>query len=255
VPPVSQRLALGALTLVGVVLAATGLWFSSHLGLSGSASFTARPSAGRVVVLEPSVLNRVDAPVTITATAPGGGEVWIGRAAPSDAKVLLGGAARSAVTGVSVSAWGLRTAPAGVGAAPALAQSDVWHQSAAGKGRARLTLQQQDAPETVVVATGSGRPAALDSLRVTWQRGAWAAEALTLLLLGIMLAAAGVAGLWLQHGRTARRTDAADVHPAADDIADGTHAATDADTDGAGGAAGLTGAAAAGGARHEEHRA
>ena len=83
---VSKRVALGLLTLVGLVLTGVGLWFSSHLGSEGSATSTARPGAGRLMVLEPSVLNRVDSSVTITAKAEPGTEVWIGRATPSDAR-------------------------------------------------------------------------------------------------------------------------------------------------------------------------
>ena len=76
----SKRVALGVLTLAGLVVAGVGLWFTSHLGPSGSGEFTARPSGERLVVLEPR--NRVDGPVTITAKAKDGAEVWIGRAAP-----------------------------------------------------------------------------------------------------------------------------------------------------------------------------
>ena len=199
----SKRVALGVLTLAGLVVAGVGLWFTSHLGPSGSGEFTARPSGERLVVLEPRVLNRVDGPVTITAKAKDGAEVWIGRAAPSDASALVASAARQSVTGVSLGDWALRTSTAGQGTAPALGQADVWRQAVAGKGKATLTVDQQDAPETVVIGTASGKPAELTSLEVTWQSRAWAFEALVLVLLGLVLAGAGAAGLWLLRPRAA----------------------------------------------------
>jgi len=192
----SKRAALGALTLAGLVLAGIGLWFTSHLGLSGSASFSASPKSGRLVVLDPSVLGRVDSPVSITARTTDGSEVWLGRAAPSDAAALVGKAATTSVTGVSVSDWSLTTSQTGAGTAPALAQADLWRQQANGKGNATLTVEQDDAPETVVVATASGKPADLAELTVEWQRQAWSLEALGVLLLGLLVAAAGALGLW-----------------------------------------------------------
>jgi hypothetical protein len=203
---VSKRVALGLLTLVGLVLTGAGLWFSSHLGSEGSATFTARPGAGRLVVLEPSVLNRVDSSVTITAKAEPGTEVWMGRAAPSDARALVGEAARQSVTGVSLTDWALRTASSGDGDAAVLGQADVWRQSTAGKGGATLTVSQADAPETVVIGSASGRPVELTSLEVTWQRNAWALQSLALIIGGLLLAAVGVAGLWLPRRR--HRSDA-----------------------------------------------
>lgn len=192
----SKRAALGVLTLAGLVLAAIGLWFLSHLGLAGGGSFSATPGS-RLVVLDPSVLNRVDSPVTITARAKDGGEVWVGRAAPSDAASIVGDAAATAVTGVSVRDWQLQTQHAGTGTAPALARADVWHRQASGKGSAAMTVQQDDAPETVVVATASGRPADLAEVTVEWQRQAWSLQAVAALLLGLLMAGAGIAGLWL----------------------------------------------------------
>jgi hypothetical protein len=192
---VSKRAALGVLTLVGLVLAVAGLWFLGHLGLSGRGSFSATPSNSRIVVLDPSVLNRVDSPVTITAKAKDGGDVWIGRAAPSDARSLVGTAAATSVTGVSVGSWQLETASRGTGSAPALAGADLWRQQVAGKGTVTLAVSQGNAPETVVVATPSGKPADLSQLTLTYQRQAWSAEAVTALVLGLLLVAGGVVGL------------------------------------------------------------
>jgi hypothetical protein len=204
---VSKRAALGVSTLAGLVLAVVGLWFLGHLGLSGTGSFSAAPSSSRIVVLDPSVLNRVDTPVRVTAKAKGGGDVWIGRAAPSDARSLVGPAAATSVTGVSVGSWQLETASRGTGAAPALAGADLWRQQVTGKGTATLAVSQGNAPETVVVATPSGKPADLSELTLTWERQAWSAEAVTALVLGLLLAAGGVAGLVRLRGAPSRPDD------------------------------------------------
>ncbi len=216
--PVSKRAALGVLTLAGLVLAGAGLWFLSHLGLSGSASFSAQPSSSRIVVLDPSVLNRVDAPVTLTAKARDGSEVWIGRATPSDASSLVGKAATTSVTGVSVSGWQLETGQGGTGAAPALGTTDLWRQQVGAKGTATMTVEQENAPETVVVATASGKPADLSELTLQWQRPAWSLEALAALVLGLLVAAAGVFGLVRLRGsdattRPQQRTPSGPVEP------------------------------------------
>jgi hypothetical protein len=200
---VSKRLVLGLVTLVGVVLAGTGLWFTSHLGPEGSATFTARPGSDRLVVLEPSVLNRVDSDVTVTARGEDGARLWIGRATPSDAQALVGDAARQSVSGVSVTDWALTTESAGGEQAPTLAGADVWREAATGEGRATLRVTQADAPETVVIGTPSGQPADLTEVSVTWQRTAWSLQALGLLAVGGLMAAAGVAGLLLPRLRPA----------------------------------------------------
>ena len=202
VSSMSKRVALGVLTLAGLVLAGIGLWFSSHLGAAGSGTFSAKPGGERVVVIEPSVL-------TVTATAKNGGEVWLGRAAPSDAHALVGKAGQDAVTGVSVGGWELTTEPHGTGTAPALAKSDVWRDTTQGKGTASLTVHQSDAPETVVVATASGKPADLASVDLTWEGQAWAVKALAVLVLGVLLAGAGAAGLWLLRPRETTTTQEA----------------------------------------------
>jgi hypothetical protein len=192
---VSKRAGLGVLTLAGLVLAGFGLWFLSHLGLSGSGSFSAKPSNSRIVVLEPSVLNRVDSPVTITAKAKDGSEVWVARTTPSDATSLVGKAATTSVTGVSLGGWQLETGQRGAGTAPALASADLWRQQVTGRGTASMTVKQENAPETVVIATASGKPADLSDLTVRWERPLWSVEAIAALLLGLSMAAAGVIGL------------------------------------------------------------
>lgn len=202
--PLAKRSALAALTLIGLVLVVVGLWFTSHLGSSGSGTFTARPSADGVVVLGPEVLNRIDRPVQISARAKDGGEVWIGRSAPFDAKALVGQAARTTVDGVAVGGWELTTTKSAGGQAPALASADVWRQQVTAKGTGRMTVTQGSAPESVVIATGAGKPSSLDEVTLTWQNRTWFFQALVTALIGLLLAAAGAGGLWQMRARPGR---------------------------------------------------
>jgi hypothetical protein len=198
VPTVLKRTALSALVLVGLLVTGVGFWFAVHLGSSGSGTFTARPEGGRVVVLEPTVLNRVDRPVTVTARAREGAEVWIGRAAPSDVRALVGDAARATVTGVDIAGWELRAAGVGTGRPPALGTADIWREEVSGAGVARVSLDQTAAPEALVVATASGAPAALESLTVTWQDRTWFHQALLTTLVGMLVTATAATALWRQ---------------------------------------------------------
>lgn len=199
---VAKRASFAALTVVGLVLLVVGAWFTIHLGSSGSATFRTTPAAGSVVVLEPTVLNRVNRPVTVTATAKQGAPVFLGVATPSDAKALLGGADRTMVQAAHVRDWSLTSARAGAGVAPALAEADVWRQVRDGKGTVRITLNQQNAPESLVIATGNGGPADLQSLTVTIERRTWFFQALLATLVGLLATAAGAAGLWHERPRT-----------------------------------------------------
>jgi hypothetical protein len=190
VPTLATRILLAALTVIGLVLVAVGSWFTFHLGPSGSATFTTAPPRGSVVVLEPSVLNRVDRPTTVTATTRG----------------VLGGADVTSVTAARVGSWSLAHSRSGAGVAPALAGADVWRSTVTGTGRARLQVRQADAPESVVVATADGRAADLASVTVTVERRTWFFQALLVALVGLLATAAGAAGLWQQrrHARAGR---------------------------------------------------
>jgi hypothetical protein len=197
----AKRAVLGALTLVGLVLLGVGAWFSYHLGPSGSATFTTQPEQGGVVVLEPSVLNRVDRPVTVTARTSGVSRVWVGRTSASDAAAVVGGAQATTVSGVHVRTWSLDAAPSGTGRATGLTASDVWRQSATGTGTVRLRVEQGGAPEALVVAAPDGSPAELDSVTLTIESRTWFFQALLLGLVGLLAVVAGVAGLWQLRGR------------------------------------------------------
>jgi hypothetical protein len=201
---VAKRALLAALTVIGLVLLLVGAWFTVHLGSSGSAALRSTPASGAVVVIEPSVLNRVDRPVSITAVAAPGTKIWMGRTTPSDAQAIVGGADRTSVTGAHIRDWSLVQSRSGAGTAPALAEADIWRQTASGDGRVRLHLDQSGAPESIVIAAPDGKPVDLPSLTVTVERRAWFFQALLATLVGLLATVAGSAGLWQSRPRPTR---------------------------------------------------
>lgn len=211
---VAKRALFAALTVIGLVVLVVGAWFTVHLGSSGSATFRATPTSGAVVVVEPSVLNRVDRPVSVTAVADDGATIWMGRTTPSDAQAIIGGADRISVTGAQVRDWRLVQSRAGAGTAPALAPADIWRQTASGEGRVRMNLDQTGAPESVVIAGPDGKPVELTSLTVTVERHTWFFQALLATLVGLLAALAGAAGVWQHRPRRSAPTPQGD--PGAD---------------------------------------
>jgi hypothetical protein len=212
----AKRALLAALTVVGLVALVIGLWFTVHLGSSGSATLRTVPARGTVVVVQASVLNRVDRPVSVTAVAAPGTRIWMGRTAPSDAQAIIGGADRTSVTGAHVRSWSLVQSRAGAGTAPPLAGADIWRQSTSGEGRVRLKLDQGSAPESVVIAGPDGKPVDLTSLTVTVERHTWFFQALLVTLVGLLAAIAGGAGLWTNRPRPSRTPDDKGSEPATD---------------------------------------
>jgi hypothetical protein len=216
---VAKRALLAALTVIGLVLLGFGAWFTFHLGSSGSATFRGTPDHGALVVVEPSLLNRVDAPVTVTAVAAPGTTIWMGRTTPIDARAIVGGADSTSVTGARIRSWTLVESRSGAGTAPELGIADIWRDTASGDGRVRMNLAQTGAPESVVIAAPDGKPVDLTSLTVTVERHTWFFQALLATLVGLLAMVAGAAGLWQNRRRPAE--------PAKDK----TEAATDAPTE------------------------
>lgn len=195
---------LGAvLALVGLALVVVGSWFATQLGSSGTAEFTVSPDADSPLLIQPDVLNRVDADVVLTATPEDGGSIWMALANPSDATAVVGSARHLEVTGVEVRDWALTTTTRGSGEAPALGEADLWRQQDSADGPVQLTVLQSEAPETVVV-TSDGAP--LKSLTMTVVDKRWFVEAVVAALVGLFLLALGTILLW-PHRR--RRPEAA----------------------------------------------
>jgi hypothetical protein len=222
----AKRALLASLTALGLVLLVVGTWFTVHLGSSGSATLRLTPSSGSVVVLTPSVLNRVDGPVTVTATAKDGGPVFMGLSAPADADAIVAGADRSVVRGAHLLDWSLVASRAGAGQAPALGQADIWRDVRDARGTVRLTVDQADAPESIVIATSAGAPADLSSVTLTAQRRAWFFQALLATLVGLLAALAGAVGFRQTRqsrqgaGAEPAEVDPAEIDPAGIDPAD-----------------------------------
>lgn len=215
---------LAALTAAGLVLLVLGTWFTLHLGVSGTASFRTTAHDG-VVVLQPSVLNRVDGPVTVAARGDHDQPLFLGVATPADADAIVGGVPRTTVTGVRVRDWSLRSSEAGSGSSPAgsspaqasagiastdrastdIASADIWRAVGRGSGTVRLTVSQTTAPESVVVTAQDGGAARLSSLTVTMHRPAWFVESLVVAVVGLLALLAGAFGLWRDHPLTSRK--------------------------------------------------
>lgn len=193
------RIAGGLLALLGLVAVVVGGWFLAALGTSGVATFTAEPGE-RVVVLDPDVLNRVDAPVEVTATSSG--TVWSGIARPSDAEALLGNGARAEVTGVDVSGWALTTTSVGEGAPVDAGSLDIWRSSTSEPDSVTTTIDQEQAPQTLVVTAPAGEEIERVELEVAEDR--WGTTALVLLVGGVVVLLLGIL-LLLRSRSTGRR--------------------------------------------------
>jgi hypothetical protein len=190
----AKRVLMAALTVIGLVLLVVGLWFTVHLGTSGSATFHTDPGRG-VVVLEPSVLNRVNQPTTVNAVSGKDTKLWMGLASPSDVHAIVGAAERTEVTGARLRSWSLETSHEGAGPAPDLAAADIWHGTRTGTGSAHLGVDQADAPEAIVIAAADGSPVDLNSLTVTVQRRTWFFQSVLTAFVGLLAAIAGGVGL------------------------------------------------------------
>ena len=214
-----KRLIGALLALVGLALTVVGAWFATQLGSSGTAEFAVRPASSVPVLIGPDVLNRVDADVVVRAVPADGATAWMALANPSDARAVLGDARHVEVTGVSVRPWALLTRTSGSGEAAELGVADLWRQQDDAEGAVSLTVQQDEAPETLVVATEGGE---LRSLTLTVVDKTWFVEAVIAALVGLFLL---IAGLILLFSRRARPGgEAVPSAPMAPATPDGSHA-------------------------------
>ncbi|HSF98996.1 MAG TPA: hypothetical protein VLA55_09910 [Ornithinibacter sp.] len=205
------------LALLGLVLTVTGAWFATQLGSSGTAEFTARPATSDPVLIRPVVLNRVDADVVVTATPAPGATVWMALANPSDAAAVMGDSRHVEATGVEVRDWVLQTRTIGAGEAPALGAADLWRQQDSAEGPVTLTVQQDEAPETLVIATEGGE---LETLTLTVVDKTWFVEAVVAVLAGLFLLLAGGALLWPRRGEAdvSAEDGAPNVEPVTEEV-------------------------------------
>lgn len=198
----AKKLLGGVVAVAGAALLVLGLWFGVHLGGSGTATFDLAPSALPVVV-EPSVLNRLDQPTTVRVVPASGQRVWVAVGAPSDVRALLGTSRAEHVTSVKVRIWALVAHLRGTGGAVDPTTAQIWRERHTDTSPVTLTLGQDAAPQTVVVA---GRPGSVQRIEVSWTHGAWFAEAVIVALIGLLVLAVGLATVFLH-----RRPDQAPV--------------------------------------------
>lgn len=192
-PTLAKRVVGGLLALIGLVLTVFGLWYAVHLGGSGTATFSAPASGTNPVLVPQTVLNRVDGVVKVTAVPRQGSTVWLAAAAPSDAKAVLTKTAHMSVTGVSTQPWKLETTTSGTGATPALAATDVWRNTTTGEGPVSMTIEQADAPETVIAQATKGQ---IERVDLTWERKSWFVQSVIAALVGLFLLLSGLSLLW-----------------------------------------------------------
>ena len=137
-PHLLIRSLAAVLAVLGVLAGAVGLWFMTQLGTDGRAAFTAEPGS-QTVVLEPSMLNRVDSDVVVEARSEGA--VWMGLARPSDAESVMKDAKAARAVDVSVPSWELKTVDSGSGES-APKSYDLWQAQRTGTGSASITVDQ-----------------------------------------------------------------------------------------------------------------
>ena len=154
----------GAHLTIGGLLAGDARRDEQHGDLHGQATVRRR-----WVLLTPRCSNRLDADVRITATAQGGGKVWLGATTPSDAKAVLGDSALEA-SGRSCPVACSLSGPPG-GATPAIGQADL----AQGTGSTSMTVDQTLHPTRSSSRREQGKVA---TVSIAVQRKAWSAQSL-----------------------------------------------------------------------------
>jgi hypothetical protein len=187
----ARRIAVAVAALLGLALAVFGAWFAFVLGPKGTATFKATSNAP--LVIGPNVLNRVNAPVTVSADAASG-PVFIGAAVPQDVDQLVAQSKHNFVASASFPARTLTIEQLGSGDLPDPSESHIWRSSAGGS----LTVTQDQAPQSVLVYPSKGGPVDVD---VTVARNTWFLQSLVALVVGLIVMAFAGGWLW-QHWRT-----------------------------------------------------
>lgn len=131
-----KRAAAVLAAVLGLTLTIGGLWLATRVGTSSTATFTGKPQARRRRPAHPpGAQPTMPANVRITATAQGGGKVWLGATTPSDAKAVLGDSARFEASGAQLSGRVLTLRSTGAGATPAIGQANIWRNTARARDR------------------------------------------------------------------------------------------------------------------------
>ncbi len=219
----ARRIAVALVALLGLALAVFGAWFAFLLGPKGTAAFHTTSNAP--LVLGPNVLNRVTAPVTVTAAAASG-PVFLGAAVPQDTDELVGQAKHNFVASADFPARTLTIEQLGSGDLGDPSDSHVWRST----GEDSITVTQDQAPQSVLVYPTKGGSVDVD---VTVARNTWFLQALVALVVGLIVMAFAGGWLWQNWRGTPGDHSGEEVtptatHPRQDDVGEeatpmGTH--------------------------------
>jgi hypothetical protein len=204
----ARRIIGAVLAVLGIAFAVAGAWTAFKLGPSGEAQFRVTSMAPGAIVVGPDVLNAVNVPVRLTATRSDGRAVRLVAARSSDAGAVVGTSTASTVSRVNYPDGTLDLRTSGAGALPDISKADdVWRLSAKGVSSAELVVDQGNGPETAVVASGDDSALTNVTMTLAWANSTWLAEALVVVLGGVIIAGFALRDLW--HRRPAvGRTDA-----------------------------------------------
>jgi hypothetical protein len=194
----ARRIAVALAALVGLALVVFGAWFAFLLGPKGTATFQATSNAP--LVIGPNVLNRVQAPVTVSANA-GSGPVFIGTAVPQDVDELVGQSKHNVVASAAFPARTLTIEQLGSGDLADPSDSHIWRAT----GEGSITVTQDQAPQSVLVYPTQGGSVDVD---ISVARNTWFLQSLVALVVGLIVLAFAGGWLW-QNWRTPPAAEAA----------------------------------------------
>jgi len=194
----ARRIAVALAALVGLALVVLGAWFAFVLGPKGTAAFHATSNAP--LVIGPNVLNRVQAPVTVSANAASG-PVFVGTAVPQDVDELVGQSKHNVVASASFPARTLTIEQIGSGDLADPSASHIWRAT----GEGSITVTQDQAPQSVLVYPTQGGSVDVD---ISVARNTWFLQSLVALVVGLIVLAFAGGWLW-QNWRTPPTTETA----------------------------------------------
>ncbi|MEI2777119.1 MAG: hypothetical protein V9G19_14350 [Tetrasphaera sp.] len=195
-----KRIVGAVLLLAGLALIGLGGWFANYLGSDGAARFTVDPVGATPLVLEPRILNRTDQPVRIEITPATASTAVVAVGTPADALSVIEGKALDAVTAVELPAKTATVTRRPGASGIDLTSVNVWRSTTTITSTDTVTIRQDTAPETVVIApVGDGK---LDAVTLTWTRSAWFKQAIAVVAAGVVVT---LVGAWLLLRRRRRQ--------------------------------------------------
>lgn len=197
--PAPKRWAAVLAALLGLALTVVGAWFAAVVGPSGTVSFSATSSDP--VLVPASVLNRVAEPVTVHVDGSGSQPVWMGVGADADATAVVGSATHQLAVGAAFPDRQLQLEGRGAGLLADPRGLDVWAATFGSDKSATTVLEQNAAPQAVLVVPPTGEAA---SVTVSFSRRAWFYQSLTLLVVGLVVLSFA-AGVLIAHRRRAEQ--------------------------------------------------